>query len=190
MILEFVGKVCLGLDVFKQRVVNRYKLSKLAAHGRNCHIEGSVNISYNNIYIGDNVFIPSGATFISSNANIYIGSNVMFGPNVMIATGNHRIDVIGKYMIDVKEKRAKDDEDVVIEDDVWIGMNVMILKGVHVGRGSVIGAGAIVTKNVPPYSVITNIVNTNIRSRFTNEQIVEHETRLEYENKTQQAYLI
>lgn len=98
----------------------------------------------------------------------------MFGPNVMIATGNHRIDVIGKYMIDVKEKREKDDEDVIIENDVWIGMNAMILKGVHIGEGSVIGAGAIVTKDIPPYSIVTSAGGTRIRPRFTEEDILRH----------------
>lgn len=74
----------------------------------------------------------------------------MFGPNVSIVTGNHRIDVIGKYMVDVKEKREIDDQSVVIEDDVWIGRGATILKGVTIGRGSVIGAGTIITKNVDP----------------------------------------
>lgn len=103
----------------------------------------------------------------------------MFGPNVMIATGNHRIDVIGSYMADVKEKRESDDEDVVIESDVWIGMNAIILKGVHIGEGSVIGAGAIVTKDVPPYSIVTNSVKMRIRERFTPEQIEQHKSKLE-----------
>lgn len=126
------------------------------------------------MYIGDNVFMPSGSTFLSSNANIHIGNNVMFGPNVMIATGNHRYDVLGRYMIDVKDKRKEDDEDVIIEDDVWIGMNVIILKGVHIGEGSVIGAGAIVTKDIPPYSIVTNANGIKIRERFTKEEIEQH----------------
>lgn len=87
------------IETWKLRFINRYKLLKLASHGVNCHIEG---ISYSNIYIGNNVFIPAGSTFFSSDAKIIIGNNVMFGPNVMIATSNHRIDMVGKYMIDVK----------------------------------------------------------------------------------------
>ena len=102
----------------------------------------------------------------------------MFGPNVMIATGNHRFDVIGTYMSDVKEKREDDDKDVVIEDDVWIGMGVIILKGVHIGEGSIIGAGTIVTKDIPPYSIVTNKVTNNIRQRFTQEQLEQHKRML------------
>ena len=148
-----IGKLLYKLESYKLRFINRYKLSRLGSHGANCHIEGIINMYLSNVYIGNNVFIPTGATFLSSEARIIIGNNVMFGPNVMIATGNHRIDVIGKYMIDVKEKREKDDEDVIIENDVWIGMNAMILKGVHIGEGSVIGAGAIVTKDIPDNAI-------------------------------------
>lgn len=124
------------------------------------------------------MFIPAGSTFLSSDAKIIIGNNVMFGPNVMIATGNHRIDMVGKYMIDVKEKRVQDDEDVVIEDDVWIGMNVVILKGVHIGEGSVIGAGALITKDIPPYSIVTNAGGIKIRPRFTESEIRLHKLKL------------
>ena len=107
-----------------------------------------------------------------------IGDNVMFGPNVMIATGNHRFDVVGVYMADVKEKRKEDDEDVLIENDVWIGMGSIILKGVHIGEGSIVGAGTIVTKDIPPYSIVTNKVAMNIRQRFTQEQVEQHKRKL------------
>lgn len=179
--INLIGEFLLTIDSYKYRFINRYKLNHLGTHGTNCHIEGRVNISYTNIYMGNNVFIPDGSTFLSSNAKIIIGNNVMFGPNVMIATGNHRIDIIGKYMIDVKNKREHDDEDVVIGDDVWIGMNAMILKGVHIGEGSVIGAGAIVTKDVPPYSIITNGGGIKTRERFTEDQIKKHKSLLNNE---------
>lgn len=102
----------------------------------------------------------------------------MLGPNVSIVTGNHRTDVIGKYMIDVNEKRETDDQDVIIEDDVWIGMGATVLKGVTIGRGSVVGAGAIIVKNIEPYSVISNKQELRIKKRFSDEEIVEHEKRL------------
>jgi len=176
--ISFIGKILFKLDSYKVRFINRYKLSLLGAHGINCHIEGGVNISSPNIYIGNNVFIPSGATFLSSNAKIKIGDNVMFGPNVMIATGNHRFDVIGIPMCDVKEKREQDDEDVVIDDDVWVGMNAIILKGVHIGEGCVIGAGAIISKSIPAFSIVTNSGGIKVRPRFSPEQIEIHKRKM------------
>ena len=179
MMITYIGKILYKIESYKLRFINKYKLSKLGSHGANCHIEGIVNIALSNIYMGDNVFIPTGSTFLSSDAKIIIGNNVMFGPNVMIATGNHRIDVLGEYMINVKEKREQDDKDVVIGDDVWIGMNVIVLKGVHIGEGSVIGAGSIVTKDIPPYSVVTNAGGIRMRSRFSEKEIVIHKSKLD-----------
>lgn len=61
-------------------------------------------------------------------------------------------------MIAVKDKRIQDDGDVVMEDDVWSGMNDMILKGVYIGEGSMIGAGTLIIKDIPPYSIVTSLV--------------------------------
>ncbi len=177
-IYTLIGNLLSQWDSYRLRLINYYKLSKLGSHGKNCHIEGNVNISFPNMHIGDNVFIPSGCTFLSSDAKIIIGDNVMFGPNVMIATGNHRCDVVGEYMINVSEKRDIDDKDVVISNDVWIGMNAIILKGVHIGEGSVIGAGAIVTSDIPPYSVVTCSRCVMIRKRFSDEEIQLHKSIL------------
>lgn len=118
------------------------------------------------------------ASFIATIAKIYIGNNVMFGPYVTIRGGNHRIHVIGEYMCDVTEKLSENDEDVVIEDDVWIGTHVILLKGVRIGKGSVIGAGSVVTKSVPPYSIYTGSPALKIRPRFSESEIVEHKKRL------------
>ena len=123
--------------------------------------------------------LQGGATFVSTDAQIYIGNDVMFGPNVSIVTGNHRTDVIGKHMIDVHEKREKDDEDVVIEDDVWIGMGATILKGVTIGKGSVIGANTLVVNSVPPYSIVTTKIQTMVKQRFSEEELILHKKVLE-----------
>lgn len=66
----------------------------------------------------------------------------------------------------------------MIEDDCWIGANVTILKGVTIGRGSVVAAGAVVTKSCEPYSIVGGVPAHLIKMRFTSEQIVEHEKLL------------
>ena len=67
---------------------------------------------------------------------------------------------------------------LVIEDDVWCGANVTILKGVTIGRGSVVAAGAIVTKSFPPYSIIGGVPAKLIKMRFSPEEIERHEALL------------
>lgn len=143
----------------------------------------NVSVGYNcifihsNIHIGNNVHIGNNANFIASISHIYIGSFVMFGPNVTIRGGNHRIDVVGRYMYDIKEneKLPENDQDVIIEDDVWVGCNVTILKGVRIGRGSVVAAGSVVTKSCQPYSIIGGNPAKLIKMRFIENEIIEHE---------------
>jgi acetyltransferase-like isoleucine patch superfamily enzyme len=105
---------------------------------------------------------------------------VIFGPNPTIITGDHRIDLIGKYIIDVTvdEKQPENYAPVVIEDDVWCGANVTILKGVTIGRGSVIAAGAVVTKSFSPYSIIGGVPAKLIKMRFTEKEIRENDRLL------------
>ena len=107
-------------------------------------------------------------------------NNVIFGPKPTIITGDHRIDVIGKHIIDVTEEEKLPDQDlpVIIEDGVWCGANVTILKGVTIGRGSVVAAGAVVTKSCPPYSIIGGVPARIIKIRWTIDQILEHEAKL------------
>ena len=80
--------------------------------------------------------------------------------------------------MDSKEKLPENDAPVVIEDDVWIGANVTRLKGVTIGRGSVVAAGAVVTKSCPPYSIIGGVPAKVLKMRFTPEEIVKHESIL------------
>lgn len=138
-----------------------------------------------NLSIGDGTSVPKGSTFYCTDAPLTIGRKVVFGPKPTIITGDHAIDIIGKHIIDVtaeeKKERVKSlgveeyDLPVVIEDGCWIGANVTILKGVTIGRGSVVAAGAVVTKSCPPYSIIGGVSAKLIRMRFTPEEIAEHE---------------
>jgi len=81
-------------------------------------------------------------------------------------------------MFDVHIKKPSDDLPVIIEDDVWIGANVTILKSVHIGEGSVIAAGAVVTKDVPSYTIIAGVPARALRKRWSDEEISEHKSRL------------
>ena len=108
-------------------------------------------------------------------APLTIGNKVIFGPNPTIITGDHRINVIGKFIIDSCEKLAESDAPVIIEDDVWTGANITILKGVTIGRGSIIAAGSVVTKSCPPYSIIGGVPARILKFRFTIDEIIAHE---------------
>jgi maltose O-acetyltransferase len=145
-------------------------------YGSNVHIGRFGHFTCENISFGNNVYVGQQCRFQASKSKIIIGNYIMFGPNVSIHGGNHRIDLLGRYMIDVKleEKLEENDQDVIIEDDVWIGANAIILKGVKIGEGSIVGAGSIIYKSVPPYSIIVGSKSQSIKERWTKEQIEIH----------------
>lgn len=132
------------------------------------------DLSYETVSIGSDVYIGPYALF-SAVKGLTIGNKVTFGPRVTIMGGNHNFREVGQYTFDVHEKRDDDDAPVVIEDDTWIGSNAIILKGVTVGHGAIVGAGAIVTKDVPPYAIVGGNPAKVIKYRFTPEEIEQHE---------------
>ena len=100
----------------------------------------------------------------------------MFGPKVTVITGGHRTDIVGRYMSSVtdSEKRPEDDRDIVFEGDNWIGANVTVLRGVKIGKGAVVAAGAVVTKDVPAYSIVGGVPAKVIKNRFSEEDLKRH----------------
>jgi len=94
---------------------------------------------------GKNVFLNCGC-FFQDLGGIYIGDNVQVGPGVTITTVNHNLD---------SERRGERfPEAVVIKNNVWIGASALILPGVTIGENVVVGAGAVVTKDVPDNTVV------------------------------------
>jgi galactoside O-acetyltransferase len=85
--------------------------------------------------------------------NIKIGAYCLIGPGVVMRTASHRIS-----RLDVKiQNQGHDPLDIVIGDDCWIGANAVILGGVKIGEGAVIGAGAVVTKDVPALGIAVGV---------------------------------
>ena len=141
-------------------------------HGKNFKVGPNVILyNYRQITIGDNVFIGDKSTF-GGNVPISIGNNVMFGPEVMIRGGDHNISAVGEPMVKVKTGGVN--LPIIIEDDIWIGTRVIILKGVKIGEGSVVGAGAIVTKDIPPYTINIGSPSRPIKCRFSQNQLSLH----------------
>lgn len=101
------------------------------------------------------------------------------GPQIFISTGNH-ISVVGIPTIMISERMKQDydlstQNDVVINEDVWIGARVMILQGVNIGRGAIIAGGSVVKKDVLPYSLYAGIPAKFIKFKWTIDEILKHE---------------
>ena len=90
-----------------------------------------------------------------------IGNYVQTGPNVAFYVANHNIINVG---IPIKEQGYRE-ADIIIEDDVWIGANSVITSGVHIGKGAVIGAGSVVTQDIPAFVIAVGTPAHVIKSR-------------------------
>ncbi|GAB5404484.1 MAG: hypothetical protein Aurels2KO_27150 [Aureliella sp.] len=162
---------------FVRRVLMHGMRSQFRTCGKSVVFDPFDSFTYETIDLGDRVYIGSGARF-SSVAGIAIGDGVMFGPGVAIQAGDHNISLNGRMMIDVEHKRSGDDLPVTIECDVWIGSNVTILKGVSIGRGAVVGAASVLTKDVEPYAIVVGNPARIIGYRGTPDEIASHEARM------------
>ena len=158
--------------------------SKFGHVGNNVILTPPISGNMNNVYIYDNVGVGGHAILSTPGAKIIIKGNCAIAHHLTIHTGNHA-RVLGLFVTDInkKNKPAGYDHDVIIEKDVWIGANVTILENVHVGRGSTIAAGAVVNKDVPPYSIVGGVPARVIKFYWTIDQILEHEVKLYPENE-------
>ncbi len=102
---------------------------------------------------------------VPNSGGITIGNGVRIAPHVMIFAANHNFDDTNIPIF----KQGVTSAPITIEDDVWIAGKVMITAGVHIGHGSIIGAGAVVTKDIPPWSVAVGVPAKVIKTRKTTE---------------------
>lgn len=121
-----------------------------------------------------------------------IGSFCSIAPNVaFILSADHRTDTVSTFPFRVKvlgeEKEGISKGNIVVEDDVWIGYGSTIMSGVRIGQGAVIAAGAVVTKDVPPYAIVGGVPARIIRYRFSAQQRVEAE-QIDYD-KIDEAFI-
>ena len=132
---------------------------------------------FGKINLGRFVTLSGPGIKISGNVNgIDIGSFTSIAANVIIQEGEHDYNRVTTYFINRNIFKNGQEEElskgkIVIGEDVWIGSNSVILSGVKVGRGAIIGAGSVVTKDVEPYSINIGVPSHKIKMRFSDEQI-------------------
>ena len=121
--------------------------SLLGDMGEDVWIEPPLRMAYGkHTHIGNNVYANFNLVVVDD-TDVYIGNNVMFAPNVTISATGHPV------CADLRRDGSQFSLPVHIEDDVWIGAGAVILPGIRIGKGSVIGAGSVVTRDVPEHVV-------------------------------------
>ena len=148
-----------------RRVAGRLRMSVLRRWYGLKHVD-------NTFYIGGradiaNDFRAGGYSYVGRGtcicARVRIGRYVLIAHDVSIQGGDHRYDVSGTPICFSGRPEMPE---TVIEDDVWIGHRAIIVAGVRVGRGAVVGAGAVVTKDVAPYAIVGGVPARKIGERF------------------------
>lgn len=130
----------------------------LGGHGSHIWMEAPIHFAYgSNTYMGDHVYANFNLTIVDD-GECHIGSYVMFAPNVVISTTGHPLHP------SFRDKGAQFSLPVIIKDHVWIGSNVTIMPGVTIGENSVIGAGSVVTRDIPD-----NVVACGVPCRVMRE---------------------
>lgn len=115
------------------------------------------------IVIGSNSSIGDDSHVTAIN-KIWIGNNVLTGKKILITDNAHGASVLELMDIAPNKRPLYSKGPVIIEDNVWIGEKASIMPGVHIGKGSIIGANSVVTKDVPPYSVVIGVPAYVIKS--------------------------
>lgn len=137
-----------------------------------------------NLFMEENTSIPGGAMILNPRSKFVMKRGSFSSYNLCVCPGNH-MPVKGMWKHDVTDgmkdeldKEGGYDRDIVVEEDVWMGINVTLLNGAHIGRGAIIGAGCVVTGEIPPYAIAVGNPCQVKRFLFTPEEIIKHENEL------------
>lgn len=178
--------------ILKQTFKRYFPRRKELGHcGKNAFLEYPINIDTpRNLHIEENVIIRSLLRVVNSPIeNVYIKKYTVIAPDCTIITNNHKSTVtvpqfllVGSHVNDVSQ-------DITIEEDVWMGARVILLPGAHLCRGCIVGAGSIISSEIPPYSVAVGRGRI-IACKFDKDGIKKHELALYKEEERMKDYEI
>ena len=168
-----------------------WRIRTALCHFQYKHIKKSSSVHYtaqiynpDNLYMEEMTNIDGGAVVMNARAKLVFKKNSGAAVGLLAITGNH-MSVVGKNLKQINDKIKDEldvnhemDKDIIVEEDVWIGCNVTLLSGAHLGRSSVIAAGAVVTSDIPPYCIAGGVPAKPIKFKWTIDQILEHESIL------------
>jgi len=145
---------------------------------KHCYLRGKLNIGKFSV-LSHGVWIVG-----NNNTNTQIGKYTLIGPEVLIYSYNHvtnHLSIMKNFLKGFETESIETKGDTIIGNDVWIGRRAIILAGVKIGDGSIIGAGAVVTKNVKPYSIVGGVPAKEIKKRF-NDTLIKNLINLKWWN--------
>ena len=170
-----LNKIKRILCFFKSEEYNRKDFGKIGAH---TIIKAGSQLVPQNMYLDDYVLIQNGNNFISHKGKLIVKKYSVISSGCIIVPSSHKLKVGVPFFLSAKEHIGDVDSDIIIEEDCWIGAGCILLPNVHIGRGVVVGAGAVVTKNIQPYSVAVGNPAKVIATRYDLDSCLKHEKKI------------
>ncbi len=145
-----------------QRLRGHYYSHLLGACGKNLKLGPGAHIRNPSLVsIGNDCYLGEDVQLYAWGEKITLGNNVLIAAGARLISRNHAFENMDAPI----SSQGYVNEPIVIEDDVWIGFNVIVLAGIRIGKGSIIGANSVVTKDVEPYSIMGGTPARLIRQR-------------------------
>lgn len=146
--------------------------------GDHCNFGYGATMNPQNIYMDDYSRIQNHLNFISYKGKLIVKKYAAVGAGCTIIPGDH-VPTVGVPQYLAGHLHINDvDGEIVIGEDAWVGAGTILLSHCSIGRGAVVAAGAVVSKPVPPYAVVAGVPAKIIATRFTIDQILQHESEL------------
>ena len=179
--MSFLRKLPGVRSIFRQLDKNKFDKEWRNRNAHNDTIVGDRTFPMNNVSVGKATYgmLQIQSLFEQEGERLEIGNYVSIAPGVQFLLGvNHQINTFTTFPLYSRfVKRSPVDAinkgPLVIEDEVWIGTDAILFSGVRVGKGAIISAGAIVTKDVPPYAIVVGTPAKLIKYRFSEDVIKE-----------------
>lgn len=158
--------------------INNMNPASYATIGKHCDLDYEMVTVPQNIHLEDYTRIQNHLNFISYKGKLIVKKYAAIGAGCIIIPGDH-VPTVGVPQYLAGKLHINDvDGEIVVGEDAWIGAGTILLSHCRIGRGAVVAAGAVVSKPVPPYAVVAGIPAKIIATRFSIEQILEHESIL------------
>ena len=176
-------------DFFRSIKTNRLK-RRWRERNRFNDTHAMNRFNFDNVSVGKFSYGELNVVDFCDSHKLKIGNYVSIAQNVtLLLNGEHYIDYISSFPFKVKamgeQTEAFSKGDIIVDDDVWIGYGATIMSGVHIGQGAVIAAGAVVTKDVPPYSIVGGVPAKVIKYRFSPD-LIEELLKVDYSKLTRE----
>jgi acetyltransferase-like isoleucine patch superfamily enzyme len=152
--------------------------SNYASIGKHCDLDFEMVTVPENVTLEDYSRIQNHFNFISYKGKLIVKKYAAIGAGCIIIPGDH-IPTVGVPQYLAGKLHINDvDGEIVIGEDAWVGAGTILLSHCQIGRGAIVAAGAVVTKSIPPYAVVAGVPAKIIATRFSVEQILQHESIL------------